>query len=81
MNGSVSESLWIYFVLAVPGTVIVLGTWWFFDSRSRRQAETGPEDAKEQTKAEVELEARIMQKIRRRTGIKVTETIELASLR
>lgn len=74
MDGSVSRSLWIYFVLAVPITVMVLGGWRAFDKMYRRKSERDEEDEKLETQEAKELEARIMRNIRRRTGIRVAET-------
>jgi hypothetical protein len=68
MHGSVSTSLWIYFVIMVPLTVLIVGTWWMFDQRSVANFE---EDAKEAEAHMVKLEARIMEGIRRKTGAKV----------
>lgn len=74
MNGSISRSIWIYFVLAVPITVLVLGGWRAFDKRYRRKDERDEEDEKLEKQEARELGARIMRNIRRRTGIKVAKT-------
>ena len=36
LNGSVSAGVWIYFVVSMPLTAIILGTWWRFDRHSKK---------------------------------------------
>jgi hypothetical protein len=36
MNGSVSTGVWIYFVVSMPLTAIILGAWWKFDRHSNK---------------------------------------------
>lgn len=81
MNGPVSSSLWIYFVLTLPLTILVVGAWWKIDQRKARKAAVADsrEDDEERMESEEEkesrlLESRIMRNIRRRTGIKVADT-------
>ncbi|EFX00464.1 hypothetical protein CMQ_7466 [Grosmannia clavigera kw1407] len=35
MHGSVSGRLWIYFVVGIPLTAVIVGLWYFFDRRSQ----------------------------------------------
>lgn len=86
MTGPVSKRLWIYFVLTVPLTAVIMGAWWFFDQRWIKDAvededEDGSDCEKRTETAEDKesrlLEARIMKNIRRRTGVKVADTFEL----
>lgn len=84
MDGPVSKSLWIYFVLTLPLTALLVGIWRTFDQRQARHTndvhDAGDEEEKPETEEEKEsrlLEARIMRNIRRRTGVRVAETFEL----
>lgn len=74
LNGHVSRSLWIYFVLSAPLTLIVFGVWFMLDRKARRKQNLGPEDDEDEAKITAQLEARIMRKLRRRTGIRVADT-------
>ena len=74
MNGAVSESLWIYFVLMIPLTIIVVGSWWFLDRRTVHANEVDEdEDVAEEHMNK--LEAQIMARIRKRTGARLTWNI------
>lgn len=68
MNGSVSRSLWIYFVVMVPLTIGVVWAWFAFDKAAQRDVGQHS-DQKEQRISE--LEKRITDRIRRRTGARV----------
>lgn len=72
-DGPVSKRLWIYFVLMVPVTVLVLGFWLVFDKRSKNVTESDVDEAKTRMQA---LESRITERIRDRIGarIKTTDT-------
>lgn len=74
LNGHVSRSLWIYFVLSTPLTLTVFGLWLMFDRTARRKHDIDSDDDQDEAKIASKLEARIMRKIRTRTGIKVAET-------
>jgi len=67
MNGSVSSSLWIYFVTMAPLTVITMGCWWMFDRHANKEVK---EDERELENREKDIEAQAMRKIRVRTGTK-----------
>jgi hypothetical protein len=65
MNGPVDERLWIYFVIAVPLTAVIVGAWWMLDQRSVH----GTEDDQKEAKAWIDkLESQIMTEIREKTG-------------
>ncbi|KAK3986740.1 hypothetical protein QBC44DRAFT_332659 [Cladorrhinum sp. PSN332] len=69
MNGSVSKSLWIYFVLLIPVTVVVLGAWLFFDKKSKTVTQQDFEAAEDRMH---DLESRIIDRIKKKTGVRVT---------
>ncbi|KAK4187030.1 hypothetical protein QBC35DRAFT_553131 [Podospora australis] len=71
MNGSVSSPLWIYFILMVPLTLIVVGAWILFDRASKKKK---PEEDLEEAESLLHaLEARITARtLRRRTGLNPT---------
>lgn len=80
MNGDVSESLWIYFVVTLPLTAAIIGAWYVYDQRISRiasekdiAADEGRAEKAEQEE-NMRFEARIMRNIRRRTGIKVADS-------
>ncbi|KAK4168219.1 hypothetical protein QBC43DRAFT_228731 [Cladorrhinum sp. PSN259] len=76
-DGPVSKRLWIYFVLMVPVTVLVLGFWLVFDKRSKNVTESDVDEAKTRMQARMHaLESRITERIRDRIGarIKTTDT-------
>ncbi|KAI1852091.1 hypothetical protein JX266_002944 [Neoarthrinium moseri] len=68
MNGSVSRSLWIYFVVAVPLTVIIVGLWWIKDRRTQPEIKED-RDAEEQRLDDIE--ARVIDRLRRTTNTRV----------
>lgn len=79
MNGAVSRSLWIYFVLMISSTAAVVAICWFLDHRTVRVKEEiedtenvhEPEEDKNDEEAEDHmnrLETQIMARIRKRTG-------------
>ena len=89
MNGPVSRSLWIYIVLTVPLTGLVVLIWWWIDQRMARRFGTrfggssltnGGEHDKEDNhdKGAEEhlnrLEGQILERIRHRTGAQLTWT-------
>ncbi|KAI1248066.1 hypothetical protein MGN70_010315 [Eutypa lata] len=62
--GTVSSQLWIYFVIMVPLTGMVLGGWWKYNQVSFKRVERDRAD----TEAQVDyVEDFVRQKIRRRT--------------
>lgn len=79
VNGDVSQSLWIYFVVTVPLTAAIVGAWCAYDQRiskiAREKDIAADEDSAEKAEREETrlFEARIMRNIRRRTGIKVAD--------
>ncbi|KAK4167923.1 hypothetical protein QBC43DRAFT_297175 [Cladorrhinum sp. PSN259] len=68
MNGPVSKRLWIYFVLLIPVTVIVLGAWLVFDKRSKTVTDQDLEQAEYRME---DLEQRITARIRKKTGVRL----------
>lgn len=79
VNGDISRSLWVYFVVTVPLTAIIISLWYACDrriSRIAREKDIGADEGRAE-KAEQEenmrFEARIMRNIRRRTGINVAD--------
>lgn len=68
MNGPVSKRLWVYFVAMVPLTALVVGTWWFYDKRSNKNEEEDPEETDKRMR---ELDNRVLERMRRRTGVRV----------
>ncbi|KAK8071834.1 hypothetical protein PG996_005182, partial [Apiospora saccharicola] len=89
MSGPVSRSLWIYIVLTVPLTGLVVLIWWWIDQRMARRFSTGfgaglvaDEDGKEDEDNGAEehlnrLEGQILERIRHRTGAHLTRTFTL----
>lgn len=81
VHGDISQSLWIYFAVTLPVTVAIVGAWYVYDqriSRSTLEKDHGEEEGRAEKAEEQEhmlFEARIMRKIRRRTGIKVADPI------
>ncbi len=68
MDGPVSGRLWIYFVTAIPLTAAVVGSWFLFD----RLSKTGlDEDSEEVRERMYQLEKRITERIRDKTGARV----------
>ena len=68
MNGHVSGRLWIYFAVMVPLTAVIVGSWFAFDKLSQTGVD---EDVTEAERRMRELEKRITQRIRARTGARV----------
>ncbi|RYP19973.1 hypothetical protein DL765_003022 [Monosporascus sp. GIB2] len=66
-NDAFSSRIGIYFVIMVPLTLLTLGTWWKFNQISVKEGEA--EDLGDIERRVYTLEARIMQRIRRRTGL------------
>ncbi|KAI1496085.1 hypothetical protein F5X99DRAFT_401464 [Biscogniauxia marginata] len=67
--GTVSRSLWVYFVITVPLTIVIVGFWWRFDQFiGKKAAEDEDEDVHHMEK----LEATIMKGIRKRTGARIS---------
>lgn len=64
MKGPVSVRLWIYFVLMVPLTVIIVGAWWYVDQRTRPEVREDPEIAEKRLS---ETEARVIERLRKTT--------------
>lgn len=83
MNGPISNSLWIYFVLTVPLTVLVVWIWWGVDKRMVRRLGTSIGGSEEDYEGAEEhlnrLEGQILEKIRVRTGAKLTWTVTPSS--
>ncbi|KAK8122930.1 hypothetical protein PG984_011600 [Apiospora sp. TS-2023a] len=89
MSGPVSRSLWIYIVLTVPLTGLVVLIWWWIDQRMARRFSSGfgvglvvDEDGKEDEDNGAEehlnrLEGQILERIRHRTGAHLTRTFTL----
>lgn len=78
MNGAVSESLWIYFVLTIPLTVIVVGIWWYLDRYMKDQDAKDQESSDQLSKKRNprdhlnDLEGQIMGRLAATTGARVT---------
>lgn len=74
MNGAVSESLWIYFVLTIPLTVAVVGIWWYLDRYMKSSdAASGRAPAKRNPRDHLnDLEGQIMGRLAATTGARVT---------
>ncbi|KAH8194203.1 hypothetical protein TruAng_011634 [Truncatella angustata] len=68
MNGPVSNSLWIYFVILVPLTVLVVGIWWVMD---RRQVTEFKEDIEAADKRLEDIEGRVIKRLREKTKTKI----------
>ncbi|KAI1075585.1 hypothetical protein F5B20DRAFT_573398 [Whalleya microplaca] len=64
----VSARLWLYLVIMVPLTFLIVGGWWKFDQLSGKAVE---EDENHDESHMKKHEAYIMQTIRRRTGARV----------
>ncbi|KAK8132129.1 hypothetical protein PG999_000302 [Apiospora kogelbergensis] len=79
MNGPISNSLWIYFVLTIPLTVLVVWIWWGVDKRMVHRLGTSIGGSEEDYEGAEEhlnrLEGQILEKIRVRTGAKLTWTV------
>ncbi|KAI8634479.1 hypothetical protein F5Y19DRAFT_461836 [Xylariaceae sp. FL1651] len=70
---SASSSIWLYFVLMVPLTVVFVGGWWRFD-----QARCKNVDEEEENEDEMrmrELENHIMKALQKRTGARFSWNI------
>ncbi|RYP28047.1 hypothetical protein DL767_007378 [Monosporascus sp. MG133] len=65
-NDAFSKQIGIYFVIMVPLTLLTLGTWWKFNQISVKEVEE--EDVSDIERRVYTVEARIMKRIRRRTG-------------
>ncbi|KAG8158335.1 hypothetical protein KVR01_012096 [Diaporthe batatas] len=74
LDGHVSRSLWIYFVLSTPLTLAVFGFWQMFDKKAQKKHSLHSDDDDDEAKIWAKLEARIMRRIRVRTGIQVADT-------
>lgn len=68
LNGSVSRSLWIYFIMAVPLTIVVVGIWFMMDRRTKPEVQEEPEVAETRL---FEIEARVIERLRRMTRARV----------
>ncbi|KAK7983568.1 hypothetical protein PG989_010970 [Apiospora arundinis] len=79
MDGPISKSLWIYFVLLVPLTVLVVWIWWRIDQRMVVRVGTSLGGADEDYEGAEEhlnkLEGQILEKIGVRRGAKLTWTV------
>jgi hypothetical protein len=66
MNGSsVSTGLWIYFVVMMPLTGIIVGTWWMFDRHSNKENRQDWHDIEAGMDA---ITAQAMRSVQNRTG-------------
>lgn len=65
-------------MLSAPLTLIVFGVWFMLDRKARRKQNPDSEDDKDEAEIAAQLEARIMRKLRRRTGIRVADTGDFA---
>jgi hypothetical protein len=64
MNGPVSMSLWIYFALMVPLTVVIVGAWWYIDQHTKPEVREDPEVSEKRLS---ETEARVIDRLRKTT--------------
>jgi hypothetical protein len=78
LNGNVSKSLWIYFVLSTPLTLVVFGIWWMLDMNAKKKHDHDADDTQKAVDEMVKLEEQIMKQLRRRTGIRVANTGDIA---
>ncbi|KAI3401492.1 hypothetical protein diail_10926 [Diaporthe ilicicola] len=74
LNGPVSRSLWIYFVLSTPLTLAVFRLWQMFDTKAQKKNSLDADDDEHEAKIWAQLETRIMRRIRVKTGIQVADT-------
>lgn len=73
MNGAVSESLWIYFVLTIPLTIVVVGIWWYLDRYMKNQDSSDVTPKKRNPRDHLnDLEGQIMGRLAATTGARVT---------
>ncbi|KAK8075393.1 hypothetical protein PG997_010056, partial [Apiospora hydei] len=78
MPFSIFKSLWIYFALLVPLTILVVWIWWGVDQRMVLRVGTrlGADEDYEGAEAHLNrLEGQILEKIRVRTGANLTWTV------
>ncbi|KAI1854818.1 hypothetical protein JX265_002457 [Neoarthrinium moseri] len=68
-GAQVSEYLWVYFVVTIPLTLVIVGSWWWMDKR--RQREYAAEDV-EIEKGIDRMESEIMAIMRKKTMNKAT---------
>lgn len=69
MNGPVSQRLWIYFVIMVPLTIVIVGAWLYMDQRNKHNMKMKP-DKENSDKAEDrlrEIENRAIYRLQKRT--------------
>ncbi|OIW24940.1 hypothetical protein CONLIGDRAFT_690602 [Coniochaeta ligniaria NRRL 30616] len=65
MNGSVSTSAWIYFVVSMPLTALIVGAWWKFDRHSNKANRQDWHDIEAGMDV---ITARAMRSVQSRTG-------------
>jgi len=65
MDGSVSNGLWIYFVVMMPLTAAIVGMWWMFDRRSNKVNRRDWDDIEAGMNA---ITAQAMRSVQNRTG-------------
>jgi hypothetical protein len=65
----IAPELWIYFVIAIPLTVLIVGSWLWFD---RRREKRFAQEDKDLEKNITEMEVDIMAMMRKRTMSKAS---------
>ncbi|KAK6079301.1 hypothetical protein SCUP234_05854 [Seiridium cupressi] len=68
-GAQVSEYLWVYFVVTIPLTLAIVGSWWLLDKRRERQYAREDEDIE---KGIERMETEIMAIMRKKTMNKAT---------
>ena len=68
-GAQISEYLWVYFVVTIPVTLIIVGSWWYLDRR--RQKQYALEDADIEAGID-KMEENIMAVMRKKTMSKAT---------
>ncbi|RYC63258.1 hypothetical protein CHU98_g2944 [Xylaria longipes] len=68
-NSEVSQELWIYFVITIPLTLAIVGTWWALDRRREKRYAVEDEDIEQGIeRMETEILAIMRKKTMDRTG-------------
>ena len=68
-GAQISEYLWVYFVVTIPVTLLIVGSWWYLDRR--RQKLYALEDADIEAGID-KMEENIMAVMRKKTMSKAT---------
>jgi hypothetical protein len=68
-GAQVSQELWIYFVVTIPLTLAIVGSWWYLDHRREKQYRIEDEDVE---KGIDRLETDILAVMRKKTMSKAS---------